>query len=142
MDKYKVRIDVDYLGDLDCKVTHSLSGNSFLTDAPEDNQGLARHISPTDLLAASIGSCVATIMGIKAKSNELDISGLKISVLKEMANEPFRRISKLSFTIIFPKKLSEKNFQILSNVVKTCPVTRSLHPDVELEYEFLFREDN
>lgn len=137
-----VKIGIDYLGDLTCKITHGPSGNSFLTNAPVDNRGKGEYISPTDLLAASIGSCVATIMGIKAQDAGIDIEGLEIDVTKEMVNKPFRRVGKLIFVITFPKKLPDDQFKMLSNVVNTCPVTRSLSPDVILEREFKFKDEN
>ena len=137
-----VKIDVEYLGDLHCKVTHAPSGNGFLTDAPLDNQGKAEYISPTDLLGGSIGSCIATIMGIKARDLGADIEGMTIEVSKEMVTKPFRRVGKLSFIITFPKALSDEHFKILSNVVNTCPVTRSLSPEIELVREFKFKEND
>ncbi len=137
-----VNIIIDYLGDLHCKVTHEPSGNFFLTDAPLDNNGTAEYISPTDLAAASIGSCIATIMGIKANSNKIDISGLKIIVSKEMINEPFRRISKLTINIYFNRDYSDKERTILENVVKTCPVTRSLLPEIEVVSKVYYSVDN
>lgn len=133
-----VKIAVEYLGDLMCSVEHTPSGNKFLTDAPLDNKGQARYISPTDTLCASLASCIATIMGIRAKENNVDITGLKINAFKEMLTEPYRRVGKISFEIIFAKELQEKELAIMKNVVKTCPVTRSLHPDVRLEYDFKF----
>lgn len=136
MAEHVVRIDVDYLGDLHTKVTHAPSEQSFLTDAPVDNEGKGEYISPTDLAGASIASCVATIMGIKARKNDINIEGLHISVEKRMVNVPFRRIGKLSFEITFKHPLAKKEFDIMANVVKTCPVTRSLHPDIELDYKF------
>ena len=136
MEKHIVRIDVDYLGNLNCKVTHSSSGQSFLTDAPLDNQGKAEYISPTDLLVASIASCISTIMGIKANQNDINIDGMKVEAFKEMANEPYRRISKISLKFLFPNKLDDKQFKLLSNVVKICPVTKSISPDVELDVTF------
>ncbi len=140
MSDYQVQIDVEYLGGLHCSVRHSLSGQTFTTDAPLDNNGKGDHISPTDLLAASIGSCIATIMGIKAKANNISIEGLKIKVVKEMVNEPYRRVGKLVIDITFPHRLEDKEFAIMSNVVKTCPVTRSLHPDIVIEHKFSFGE--
>ena len=131
-----VKIEVEYLGDLMCSVEHTPSGNKFLTDAPLDNNGKARYISPTDTLCASLASCVATIMGIKADANQIDISGLKINAYKEMMNEPYRMVKKISFEIIFAKPINEKHFKIMKEVVKTCPVTRSLHPNIELAYDF------
>lgn len=135
-----VKISVEYLGDLMCSVEHTPSGNKFLTDAPLDNRGQARYISPTDTLCGSLASCVATIMGMRAQDHNIDITGLVINAFKEMINEPFRRVGKISFEIIFPNKLEEKELTIMKNVVKTCPVTRSLHPDIELEYDFKFKE--
>ncbi|MFY8162059.1 MAG: OsmC family protein [Candidatus Kapaibacteriota bacterium] len=135
-----VQINIDYLGDLMCKVTHTPSGNSFFTDAPLDNTGQARYISPTDLLAASIGSCIATIMGIKANTNGINIEGLKITVGKEMDNLPFRRVSKLTVRIYFATILNEKDFTIMQNVVNTCPVTKSLLPEIELDYKIIMPE--
>lgn len=136
MAEHVVRIDVDYLGDLHTEVKHAPSGQSFLTDAPVDNEGKGEYISPTDLAGASIASCVATIMAIKARKNDINIEGLHISVEKRMVNVPFRRIGKLSFEITFRNPLSKKEFDLMANVVKTCPVTRSLHPDIELDYKF------
>jgi putative redox protein len=138
---YSVKIHVEYLGDLHCSVTHGPSGQTFLTDAPIDNQGKGEYISPTDLAAASIGSCVATIMGIVARNNNIDINGMKIDVTKEMVNQPFRRIGKLSLNIQFPHQLSKEHFGMLSNVVRTCPVTRSLSQEVKLDYNFSFADD-
>lgn len=137
-----VQIDVEYLGDLHCKVTHAPSGQSFITDAPVDNEGKGEMISPTDLLAASIGSCISTIMAIKAKQKGLNIDGLKISVLKEMTNLPFRRVNKLYLKITFPNKLADNDFKLLSNVVNICPVTKSLREEIEVIPEFYFDQKN
>ncbi len=137
-----VEIDVEYLGDLHCKVKHGPSGQEFITDAPVDNQGKGEYFSPTDLAATAMGSCIATIMGIKANEHNIDIKGMKITVLKEMMNQPYRRIKKLMLDVIFPHELNEHDFAIMKNVIKTCPVTRSLHPDIEIEVEYRFEEFN
>lgn len=134
-----VEISVDYLGDLYCEVEHKPSGNKFKTNAPIDNKGRGEFISPTDLVAASIASCVSTIMGIKANELGVDLEGMNITASKIMTNSPFRRIDKLILSITFPKKLNEKEFQILSNVVNICPVTKSLSSDINLEYKFDFK---
>ncbi len=137
MADYSVKIITEYLGDLSCEITHEPSGKKFLTDAPLDNKGKARYISPTDLAVASISSCVITIMGIVANNNGIDIDGMKITAEKFMVNEPFRRIGAINLEISFPDELSEKEFSMLSNVVKTCPVTRSLSKEVTISYTFL-----
>lgn len=138
---HEVKIDIEYLGDLHCRAVHGPSGNEILTDAPVDNQGKGEYFSPTDLAATAMGVCIPTIMGIKANQNNIDIVGLKVSVTKEMMNEPYRRIKKLTLDFIFPKRLDDKDFQIMKNVIKTCPVTRSLHPDIEIVTNYNFANE-
>ena len=135
-----VNIDIEYLGDLHCKCIHGPSGQEFFTDAPVDNRGKGEFFSPTDLLATASASCIATIMGIKAEDNNIDIKGMKISVLKEMIDIPYRRVKKLIYKITFPHKLNQKDYTIMKNVIKSCPVTRSLSQDVELDVTYEFAE--
>ena len=61
-----VRIDVSYRGELRCEAVHGPSGHKLATDAPTDNLGKGEAFSPTDLVAAALGSCVLTILGIVA----------------------------------------------------------------------------
>jgi uncharacterized OsmC-like protein len=59
---------VVYNGDLRTTLTHLQSGDHFETDAPVDNNGKGERFSPTDLLATSLGTCMITVMGIKART--------------------------------------------------------------------------
>src|SRR4051812_41377475 len=47
-----------YIGELRTEAIHVRSGQKIITDAPPDNQGKGEAFSPTDLLAASLGSCM------------------------------------------------------------------------------------
>jgi len=127
-----------YLGDLRCEAIHLQSGGKILTDAPLDNRGKGEAFSPTDLVGASIGTCILTIMGIAAFKEDMDIDGTQIKVVKEMIDVPFRRIKRLDVIITFPEglKLTERQRKVLEAVPAQCPVSRSLHPDVELVVTF------
>ena len=57
---------VYYQGDLRTESTHLQSGESYITDAPTDNEGKAEAFSPTDLIATGLANCMLTIMGINA----------------------------------------------------------------------------
>jgi putative redox protein len=125
-----------YEGNLRTRMTHLYSGTEVLTDAPLDNQGLAQAFSPTDLVATALGSCMMSIMGIKARDMQLDLKGTQLDVTKVMAANP-RRISEVLVTIKFPANtFSEKEKTILENAAKTCPVAQSLHPDIKQEITF------
>lgn len=119
-----------YLGELRTENEHLQSGNKLLTDAPVDNQGKGEFFSPTDLLATSLGSCIMTIMGIKAREHGIDLTGTEVQVTKIMASEP-RRVGEVVVEFKFPKKdYSEEEKRIVEGVAGTSPVPLSLHPDL------------
>src|SRR5215212_3075322 len=131
-----VQIDIAYQGELRCQAKHGPSGATFVTDAPVDNMGKGQSFSPTDLVATALGTCMLTIMGIVAQRHNLDISGTKVTVTKEMVTQPIRRIGRLGVTIKVPRDLPEADRKRLENGALTCPVHKSLHPDVEQAISF------
>jgi len=128
---------VTYKGDLRTELTHLQSGSLIENDAPTDNHGKGERFSPTDLVATALGSCMLTTMGIKARGMDIDLTGAKVEVTKTMKSDP-RRIGGIVTHLYFPKELNldNKQKQILENTARTCPVERSLHPDIELDIRF------
>ncbi len=131
-----VSISIEYQGKLRCQARHEPSGNTLITDAPIDNCGKGESFSPTDLVATALGSCILTIMGIIAERNEIDISGAEVNVGKEMVADPVRRIGSLKVDVRIPHQLSEDDRKRLENGARTCPVHKSLHPDVDAPIVF------
>ena len=128
---------VVYLGNLRTENTHLNSGNTFITDAPLDNNGKGEAFSPTDTVATGLASCMMTVMGIKAEQLEINMNGTTASVTKIMAADP-RRISKISIVFQFPEGIDQKSQKILEHTARTCPVHYSLHPDIERDITFNF----
>jgi len=128
---------VIYEGDLRTVATHLHSGSVIETDAPTDNQGKAERFSPSDLVATALGSCMTTIMGIKARDMEVDIRGMKIEIQKIMKADP-RRIGAILLTFHFPKELQadQKQRTILERAAKTCPVMYSINPEIDVQIDF------
>jgi putative redox protein len=123
-------IETTYLGDLRTEATHVQSGNKLITDAPLDNHGKGEAFSPTDLLAVSLGSCMLTTMGIAAQQQGITIDGTTCSATKIMAADP-RRVGEIQITFNFPSgNYSDKQKTILERAAHTCPVSKSLHPDL------------
>ena len=127
-----VRIEATYDGSLRCTATHMPSGTKIITDAPVDNHGRGESFSPTDLLATSLGACMATIMGVAAAKHEADLSGMRITVVKTMVADPDRRVGKLQVVFHVPEDPGEKLRTLLERAAHHCPVHRSLHPDLEV----------
>ncbi|RYZ83395.1 MAG: OsmC family peroxiredoxin, partial [Moraxellaceae bacterium] len=106
-------ISAVYSGELRTEATHIASGNTIITDAPKDNQGRGEAFSPSDLVCAALGSCMATIMGIVAKRHNLAIEGTRIHITKIMAADP-RRIIEIVIDFNFPaNNFNEKERALL-----------------------------
>ena len=120
---------VIYQGDLRTAAIHLQSNNEIITDAPIDNHGKGEAFSPTDLLATSLASCMLTIIGIKAADMDIDVKGTTAEVTKIMSADP-RRVSEVHVAITFNKQLDDKTQKIFYNTALTCPVAKSIHPDI------------
>jgi uncharacterized OsmC-like protein len=123
---------VKYIGGLRTEATHIQSNTKIITDAPLDNHGKGEAFSPTDLMATSLANCMLTIMGIKANAEGMTgIDGTIAEVTKVMASDP-RRVSEIHIHLKFPKNnYTDKEKKIYENVAHTCPVAKSLHPDLK-----------
>ncbi|MGH7942496.1 MAG: OsmC family protein [Limisphaerales bacterium] len=133
-----ITIEIQYLGELRCEAVHQPSGARLNTDAPRDNMGKGESFSPTDLVATALGTCMATLMGIAARSLNVDLAGTRVTVQKEMVAAPMRRIGKLGVKITIPVKLTGEQKEKLQRAALTCPVHKSLHPDVQIPVEFVW----
>jgi putative redox protein len=128
---------VVYDGNLRTVAIHLQSGFEIQTDAPIDNQGSGERFSPSDLVATALGSCMLTIMGIKARDMQMDLRGTQIDIQKIMKADP-RRIGGINLSFSFPDglNLDEKSRTILERAAHTCPVRYSIHPDIEVNVVF------
>lgn len=130
---------VTYLGELRTKARHLQSGNEITTDAPKDNNGRGEAFSPTDLVATALANCLLTVMGIAGqKDNMSSIAGAVADVTKVMYAEP-RRIGELHVEIRMPQgNFTEKEKKIYEHTARTCPVAKSLHPDLIQNITFIW----
>lgn len=129
---------ITYLGDLRTSSIHIQSNVEILSDAPIDNNGKGEAFSPTDLVANALGSCMMTIMAIKSKDLNLDLTGSTIEITKIMNAEP-RRIGKIIVNLKLAVAVTEKEKTILERASMSCPVFLSLHPEIEKEISFSWK---
>ena len=126
----KHQIEIKYINDLRTESTHLQSDSKIITDAPIDNMGKGEAFSPTDLFVSSLASCMITIMGIAAKTHNIEIGEVGAEVLKVMGFNP-RRISEIHIKFIFNIKLNNKEKEILERAAKHCPVSKSINKDIK-----------
>jgi len=133
-----VEISGSYTGELKMELRHGPSGMEIKTAAPRDNMGDGSSFSPTDLLAASLGSCMVSTMAIVAKRSGIPFEQASFSLEKHMTASPPRRVDSVPVTIHLPASLTPEQRETLEHAARNCPVERSLSPDVRREVTFVY----
>ncbi|MCE3260007.1 MAG: osmotically inducible protein OsmC [Bacteroidetes bacterium] len=130
---------VKYIGGLRTEAVHTASNSQIITDAPTDNHGKGQAFSPTDLMATSLANCMLTVMGIKSQTEGMtSMDGTTAEVTKVMYPDP-RRVGEIHVTLTFPKNnFTDKEKKIYENTAHTCPVAKSLHPDLKQVLTFIW----
>ncbi len=127
-----------YQGALRTLATHVYSGTQLFTDAPLDNQGKAQSFSPTDLVPVALASCILTTIAILMRDETVSLEGSTIAVRKIMVSNP-RRIGAIELDIeIHDKQLTADQKKKLESIAHTCPVAKSLHPEIEQRIVFKY----
>ena len=129
---------ITYLGELRTSSIHIQSGSEIISDAPIDNNGKGAAFSPTDTVANGLGSCMFTVMGIKAAEMNVNLSNATAEITKIMAAEP-RRISEIHIVFNITIEGDAKTKTILERTAMTCPVYYSLHPDIKKVITFYWK---
>ncbi len=100
--------------------------------------GKGEAFSPTDLVAAALGSCMMTVMGIAAAHHNIDFKGTKVEVSKEMITSPERRIGTITVSLHMAQGIPADKRKLLEAAALSCPVHKSLHPDVQTPIQFIY----
>lgn len=133
-----VEMKAVYVGEKHCEITHGPSTSRLETDAPKDNAGRGEKFSPTDLLGASLVSCILTTLDIVAEREHLgSVKGARATVMKEMAANP-RRVSRLPVEITMPAGIAVSNRARLAEIADSCPVKHSLAAAIETPIRFIY----
>lgn len=131
-------VKTSYLGDLRTESIHLQSGSQLVTDAPTDNMGKGEAFSPTDLLATATGTCMLTTMAIVAQRDGIELAGSSVEVTKIMSQTPPRKVARLEINLQLKTNivLTKEQIKKLENTAHKCPVSLSLHPEVEQVVSF------
>jgi uncharacterized OsmC-like protein len=122
---------------LSCRLVHGPSGTRIETVPPKDNGGTGASFSPTDLVGAALASCALSTMALVAQREGLTWGDASAAVEKRMTPPP-RRIGELVLVIEMPREVRAEHRARLEEIARTCPVARSLHPDVSVPIEFRY----
>ncbi len=72
-----------------------------------------------------------TVMGIVAQRNTIDMDGTTVEITKVMEANP-RRVGEIIVEFTMPARAySVKEKELLENAARTCPVAKSLSPELK-----------
>jgi uncharacterized OsmC-like protein len=79
-----------------------------------------------------------TLMGITANSKAILLGNVEASIEKVMYSDP-RRVGEINIHLVMENKgFTDKDKAILENAALTCPVAKSIHPDIKQEVTFSY----
>jgi uncharacterized OsmC-like protein len=76
-------------------------------------------------------------MALVAAREGLSWGDARVAVEKRMSPPP-RRIAELVVVFDMPREARPEQRARLEEIARTCPVARSLHPDVKVPFEFRY----
>ncbi len=109
-------------------------GHRLVSDHAERDGGTDRGPSPVELLAASLGSCIALMVVDYCRRQGCREGGVRVSLTYELAADP-KRIASLVVDIEVPADLPAEKKAAVRRIAEKCPVhaTLSLPPRIDID---------
>ena len=103
--------------------------HTIVTDEPEHLGGTDEGPAPHELLAATLASCIATMIAMYAQNRGWDIGETAVEVDYDPDSSPRR----FSIEVHLPSDLTPDERRRLERVAETCPVRRALETGFTFE---------
>jgi putative redox protein len=103
--------------------------HTIVTDEPEHVGGSDQGPAPHELLAATLASCIATMIAMYAKNRGWDIGETAVDVHYDTESVPRR----VAVDIHLPTGLTPDQQRRLERVAEACPVRRALEAGFTFE---------
>jgi putative redox protein len=123
-------VKTKYTGSLSTSTSYALSESPILTKA--------NTFGPTDLLTASLGSCIVTYIDFIAKKNGFSIDEANVEIKKTM-NADGTMVTNFDVILNLNSTFSAEQKLVIENAAKSCPVGNSLHIDIKRTYVFNYQ---
>ena len=120
-----------------CRTVFLHSEQSMATDVPQSLGGLGEMPPPGAVLAATLASCMLSMLAFVAKRRGMELKGIRIHAA---CTEGAQGISGFELDICAPEDTPEEWRSIMQNTVKNCPVANALRTDIPKNIRWHFTE--
>lgn len=109
-------------------------GHKTTVDLPPDKGGMDKGMTPTEFLAAALGSCIGMYVTIYCKQIGVDPEGTTVEMKWETSEAPLR-VGRLRAVVEIPAGIPEGRRGAVKKVAEHCMIHRTLAatPEVEIE---------
>ena len=111
-----------------CYTNFSPSATTFATDIPTALGGRGEFPTPADMLAATVASCMLSMIAYTATTRNISTNG---TCIKAACTEGENGISVIELTINVPTSVPHHDRKVLEAAARSCPIGRAIHPDIE-----------
>lgn len=107
------------------------------TDVAKDMGGLGEMPTPGEMLAATVASCMLSMVAYTGAKKGFATEGISIQAA---CGEGTQGVGSLHFEITVPTKTTPVERRFIESAVANCPVGNSLHPDIPKEISWRWAE--
>ncbi len=108
------------------QTTSEIAGKKTLATAFNDPR---EDVNPGEMLAASLGACMLTMVGFMAGKHGQDASGTYVKVRAQF-DDKHSRITGFDVTFVFPPSFTSEQKEKYAKLAQGCPVHNSLREDM------------
>ena len=114
-------------------------GLEVIVDDTVEAGGPGDGFRPSELLMGALAACTAGTMLTFARNQDIDVSGISITVDDETAMHP-ERIARLLMDMSFASDADDRQKASLERVAAACKITKTLERPAEIELNFSVRD--
>jgi len=111
-------------------------GHEVLSDMSEQDGGGGAGLAPAELLAGSLGACIAMMVQGYCDARGFTDSDVAVSVTLELAENP-KRIGGITVDVELPDGFPEEKIEAVRRVAELCPVHETLRTPPRIDMEFV-----
>lgn len=108
---------------------------SFVCDQPVEEGGTDQGPTPVEMLVASLGACVATMIGFYANQKKIDITGMSADVSFEKLKNPYR-VGSINVFVNYPGETDDRLQKTLERIAHTCIIHHTLENPPQMQIRF------
>lgn len=108
--------------------------HSIVCDMSLDDGGKDDGMSPTELFAAALGSCIGMIAFEYCKNHGFPSEGISLDIVPQLIDNP-KRIQSIAIDLNMPEGFPKNRYKAIEHASKQCVIYNTLHnlPEIDME---------